>query len=241
MGLLDLPAPLFAWLDLQAGTFMPATLRLVLWALAASALSMLLYRQLSPQHRIAQIEAATLRVRRALAVHDGDMADGLRLSRRMLSLAFARLRIVSLPALTAALPVVCLMAWLSTSYGHMLPGVDSQVSVHASPQTARAVWIPDRTGPAPRVAALDGTGRVVEEKAITAPVTTVHKRAWWNVLVGNPLGYLQPDGPVDRIDLDLPRSEYLPFGPSWLRGWEFLFIGVMLIGSLALKATLRIR
>lgn len=133
------------------------------------------------------------------------------------------------------------MTWLSTSYGHMLPGGDSQVGVHASPQTARAVWIPDPYGPAPRVAALDESGRVVEERVVAVPVTTVHKRAWWNVLVGNPLGYLPADGPIDRIDLDLPRSEYLPFGPSWLRGWEFLFIGVMLIGSLTLKAGLRIR
>jgi len=239
MGLLDIPAPLFGWLDHQAGAFMPATLRLVLWALLASALSMLLYRQLSPQHRIAQIEAATRRVRRALAMHDGDMADGMRLSRRMLSLAFARLRIVSLPALAGALPVVCLMAWLSTSYGYILPATFEPVGVHASPASAHVVWIADPA--APRVAALDEAGNVVEEKAITAPVATVHKRAWWNVLVGNPLGYLPADGPVDRIDLDLQRSEYLPFGPAWLRGWEFLFIGVMLIASLGLKAGLRIR
>ena len=74
-----------------------------------------------------------------------------------------------------------------------------------------------------------------------APVSTVHQKRWWNRLIGNPAGYLPSPGDVDAVVLGLPREEYLPFGPRWLRSWIALFFAVVIIASLGLKFLWRLQ
>ena len=74
----------------------------------------------------------------------------------------------------------------------------------------------------------------------TALSPVVHKHQWWNVLIGNPAGYLDDGQPVEAVFLELPRQAYLPFGPHWTRGWEFLFIGLLFSFSSAIKIVFRI-
>jgi hypothetical protein len=81
---------------------------------------------------------------------------------------------------------------------------------------------------------------VVLERPLSAPVTVLHKTQWWNVLVANPLGYLPPDSPLDRVEIDLPRRELLPFGPWWLRTWEFVFFTTLVAVSLVIKMLFRL-
>ena len=38
-----------------------------------------------------------------------------------------------------------------------------------------------------------------------------------------------------RSSIELPKREFLPFGPDWLRGWIPFFFGVVIIVSLLLK------
>lgn len=72
------------------------------------------------------------------------------------------------------------------------------------------------------------------------PAPVVHKRQWWNALIGNPAGYLPPQGPAEAIYLDLPKKQMLAFGPDWMRGWEFLYFVLLVAGSLGLKHFWRI-
>lgn len=250
MGLLDLPAPLLSWLDDLLGDLLGPAVRLALWAASGAAFSMLLYRELTPQRRIALIEKATLRVRRRLDQHEGDFVEAMPLILRMLRLSLERLRLVVGPALIGALPIVCLAVWANASYDVVMPkdaATLSALSASALPATYKAIIIshddPSATqGSAKaRVMALDRKGDVVEEVPIGARVSNIHKRAWWNFVIGNPGGYLPADGPVEAIHLDLPKAQYLPFGPSWLRGWEGLFFTVALLSSLVLKFALKIR
>jgi hypothetical protein len=64
---------------------------------------------------------------------------------------------------------------------------------------------------------------------------------WWNRLIGNPLGYLPDDGPVERIDIDLPPRHVLSVGPEWVRTWLMPFFGALLVTSLLIKIVFRIR
>jgi hypothetical protein len=59
-------------------------------------------------------------------------------------------------------------------------------------------------------------------------------------LIGNPIGYLSANSPLEWIELGLPQQEYLPLGPSWLRAWYVVFFGVLLAASLAIKVAARI-
>jgi len=82
---------------------------------------------------------------------------------------------------------------------------------------------------------------VLDSIPLKAPVTTLHKRQWWNSLFGNPAGYIPPDARVAQIEIDLPSQEVLGFGPGWMRSWEFLFLTVLLVASIAIKVIFRIK
>jgi hypothetical protein len=244
VGLFDLPAPLFTWLDGVLGELAPAPLRLALWALIAAAVSMGLYFLLSPQRRIARAKADAVAARTALDAFDGSFAEAWPLVRNVLGSALRQLALVTWPAVLSSLPVLALLAWVSTAYGHAFPPAGADVPIHTVPQDleARLETVP-AAGTAPphrQIVVIDHTGRIVERVPWPAPVRTIHKQKWWNLLLGNPAGYLPEAGPLERIDLDIPPKEYLPVGPDWLKAWYTLFFGVLLVASLAIKVFARI-
>ena len=247
MGLFDLPAPLLSWLDGGLGALAPPTLRLALWGLIGGVASMALYWLLSPQRKIAGAKAAALRARRDLDAYDGEFADAWPLIGNMLRLALRQLRLVLWPALVASAPAICLLAWASSNYGYSFPGTLTDVAVRTSPSQLQAEVetpplsaVPRADAPAPRIVVADQAGHVISTIPWAAPIATIHKRQWWNLLVGNPAGYLPDDAAVERIELELVPNEYLPFGPSWLRPWYGVFFAALLAGSLALKLAARI-
>jgi type II secretory pathway pseudopilin PulG len=238
--LLDLPAPLFAGLDGLLSSLAAPTLRLALWGVIAAAVSMGVYWLLSPQTRIVQAKADALAARRALDAYDGEFATAWPLIGRVLRTAVRQLGLVTWPALLGSLPVLALLVWLSTAYGHAFPDDGADIPVRALPEAGatRAQPVPAEGGH--QVVVLDDTGHVVERILLSAPVPTIHKRQWWNALVGNPIGYLPDSSPLEWIELGLPQREYLSFGPAWLRAWYVVFFGVLLAASLAIKVAARI-
>lgn len=246
MGLLDLPAPVFAGLDSLLSSLAPPTMRLALWGVIAAALSMGAYWLLSPQTRIAQAKADALAARRALDAYDGELAGAWPLMGRVLRTALRQLGLVTSPAVLGSLPVLALLAWLSTTYGHDFPADGADIPVRTTPQAgeARVQTVQaeaDAAAEAGRqVVVVDQAGNVVERFLLSAPVPTIHKRQWWNALIGNPIGYLPDSSPLEWIELGLPQREYLPVGPSWLRAWYVVFFGVLLAASLGIKVAGRI-
>ena len=248
MGLLDLPGPLLGWLDGALSHLITAPgLRLALWGAAGAVLSMALYWALSPQARIARIKTEAAAARQRLDSYDGAFADAWPLIGRMLRLALRQLAVVTWPAVLASLPVLCLIVWLSTAYGHSFPAADQAVEVRAFPASLQARLTnghdpgAGQEGSRPHIEIADAAGRTIGDLDLAAPVSTVHKREWWNALIGNPAGYLPNEWPVERVEIDLPRTEYLPFGPWWLRSWEAVFFGTLLACSVAIKLAFRIQ
>lgn len=245
MGLLDIPAPLFAWLDQLLGGVLPASARLALWGIAAAILSMGLYRVLSSQERITIVKAKAAEARRALDAYDGEFAGAWPLISETLRLALRQIGLVIGPAVAASVPVLCLIVWLSTAYGHSFPAPGSDVDIRTVPQELQARWVDEvplsqEAATPPHVVVADEAGRIIGDFALPAPVSTLHKRAWWNAILGNPAGYLPDTVSLDRIEIDLPRREFVSFGPSWIRGWEGVFFTVLIAGSVAMKIGFRI-
>ena len=246
MGLLDLPAPLFASLDDVLGRFAPAPWRLVLWGLIAAAFSMGAYFLLSPQRRIARAKADALDARRALDAYDGEFAGAWPLIRNVLKSALRQLGLVTWPAVVSSLPVLALLVWMSTAYGYGFPEPGAAVAIRTVPNGLEArletVGSP-ATAPSEQhreIVVIDASGEVLQRLPWQAPVATMHKREWWNALLGNPAGYLPESGLLERIDLDLPAKEYLPVGPAWLKAWYVPFFGVLLVASIVIKVLARI-
>ena len=237
MGLFDLPGPLLSWLDGGLGQVAPPTLRLILWGLLGGAASMALYWLLSPQGKIAAGKADAAAARRALDAYEGEFGDAWPLIRRVLGQALRQLRLVLWPALVASLPAICLIVWVSTAYGYSFPARGSDVEIRTTPDHLQATL----ADASPRaIVVTDAAGEALGTIPWAAPVDTIHKRQWWNLLFGNPAGYLPADAELERLELALAPNEYLPFGPAWLRAWYTVFFTALVVGSLAVKLIWRI-
>jgi hypothetical protein len=243
VGLFDLPASALTRLDAWLAAVLPAVWRLVLWGVVAAVVTMALYWRLSPQQRLGEAKRRLAASKVALDRFDGEFKDALPLMRTMLSQALRQVGLVTGPAIIAMLPVLCLVTWLSTTYGYSFPGAGVAIRVHTLPETFSTTLdaaLPTADDPHPRLLMSDRSGRIVHEQVLGAPVTTLHKRQWWNALIGNPAGYLPDTLGVERIDIALPRNAYVPFGPAWLHGWEAVFFVGLLITALAIKLGFRI-
>ncbi len=243
MGIFDLPAPLFVWADQALGGFLSPTLRLVFWGLIGAVLSMGLYWLFSPQGKLTDVKVRALEARRQLNAFDGEFAEAWPMMRRMLGLSLKQLAMTTLPALLASLPVLALIVWLGTAYGYNMPD-GGEIGVHTTPASdvSGEVRTPENASPGnpPRLVVTEQGGEVIGDISLDAPVPTIHKKRWWNALIGNPLGYLPEDGRIDAIAFDLPEKDYLGFGPGWLRPWYVLFFTILVLGSLAIKMVGRI-
>ena len=116
MDLLDFPAPVFAALDGGMAALLPPLMRLALWALLASVVTMELYRLLSPQARIAELKAEFAAKKQALDAFDGDFEEAWPMMRGMLGAAFKRVGIVLPGTLVAAFPLLLLLVWIDSAY-----------------------------------------------------------------------------------------------------------------------------
>lgn len=239
MGIFDLPAPLFAWIDQVISGVASPTLRLVFWGLVAAALSMGLYWLLSPQGKLNDVKIRALEARQKLNAFDGEFADAWPMMRSMLGLSLKQLGMTTMPAILASIPVLALIVWLGTAYGYSLPADGEPVGVQMTPAAEASAEVRKgevaSDGNPPRLVVTDAGGDVLSEISLEAPVPTIHKKQWWNTLIGNPLGYLPDDGEIEAIAFDLPEIEYLNFGPGWLRPWYVLFFTILVLGSLAIK------
>lgn len=240
MGFLDLPGPALSWTDLALAAIVPDAVRLAIWGVVAALSSMGLYWLISPQRRLARVAAEERRVKDRLRDDATELTEGLASAARLLRLSFWRLGLVLGPASIAVLPVLCLMVWLQTQYAYDLPEPGSAVPVRIQPEIAKGEFVAPGDE-APRVDVRDDQGALLQSVPLTAPVPVIHKRAWWNVLIGNPSGYLPPDAPIDRIEIALPEKRYLSVGPDWAGSWEAVFLITLLAGSLLLKVVFRIR
>lgn len=228
-----------SWVDgLMSG--LPGALRLAIWALLAAAVSMALYRLTSPQAALQEIRGRRAEVQRRLNAYDGPMGGAMPLLGASLRLALLQLLRVLLPTAIAAVPLVVLILWLDMTYGYQFPAPGSEVAVRTDPPAAQARLrsFPD-DGDSWVVSVVDGD-RPEHDIALSAPVPAIAKHHWWNIVVGNPAGYLPAESAIDVITLDLPYREYWSVGPGWLRTWHVAFFAAMFAASLAIKLRFRI-
>ncbi|EPC00332.1 hypothetical protein L861_07490 [Litchfieldella anticariensis FP35 = DSM 16096] len=237
MGLLDLPAPLFAWLDQIMAMGLPGAIRLMVWAAIGGAVTLLLYRLLSPQAKIGRAKRAAREARQRLNEFDGELTDAGPLIRHQFVAAFKHIGLVVPSTLVAMLPLLALLVWLDTSYSHTYPSEGDTPKMVASPGGLDIEWaiIDDKA----HINILEDN-RLRAEFTLSAPVPVIEQRHWWNWLVANPLGYLPQESGIERVEIDLPQSSYLPVGPDWMRSWMAIFFPVMLIVSLFIYRWARI-
>jgi hypothetical protein len=239
LGLFDLPAPLLQWVDERVTSVVPAAVSIAMWAVLGGVVCLELYRVVSPQERIGRIKRDARTAQQRLSAYDGEMEGAWPLMKSMLGLSLKRVGIVIPATLVAAYPVIALLVWMSSAYGHVFPSQGQSVDVSvAAPLEGR--WIQGGSQSPPQVQAMQPDGSTIIDVPLEAAVPVLHKRQWWNRLMENPAGYLPDDAPVDEVRIDLPRRELHGFGPSWMRGWEAIFLPVLFVSALTYKIVRRI-
>lgn len=251
-GLFNLLYPLLDAFDGSLG-FLPAVLRVVVLGILSGAVAMGLYVLLSNQSRIRAQKEEIQRIRGELAAAKDDFAETMRLSRRNLAASFKLLGVVIGPALLSSLPLLAVIGWLAAHYGYVLPASGTPVPVAFEPAGAAvAVEPPEALTPTPEGPRLlwphpgaaprfvEGGSPVYQGPPADLPATIVHKREWWNWLLGNEAGYVRPDADLEAITFDLAPRVLVPGVPSWLGGWEAVYFIAVFAASLLIKFGFRI-
>ncbi|QKK02404.1 MAG: hypothetical protein HND55_06925 [Pseudomonadota bacterium] len=256
LGILDWPGIVFGWINELLLFVLPLPVTLIFWAFVSGWATMWVYRAVSNQDKLAALKPQVKVVQNKLRRYDGEfsgliplISENFRLSGRHIGLAIG-------PAIVAGIPVLFVLVWASNEYGTYFPETGAPVNVEVvsdqverdadnwrwhdteakhlpsavdEPLRWRIGW-PEQTA---RLTTADGQTAVALPPDEPAPI--LHKRKWWNLLIGNPAGYLAAGNPVESIRMDLPTHDMLPFGPGWARSWLFVYLVVVVIVSLGYK------
>ena len=241
MGLFDLPAPLFSIPTALLSGLLPPAILIVLWGVVGAVVGVELYRLFSPQQRLTVLKTELRSAQEQLSGYDGELAGAWPIMGRLLRLAFSRLALVLPAAILSSLPLLALIVWLDTVYGRSLPAAGQEVTATTPSADFVAHWSGANGDKVPHVIVTDRAGQTVADVALRAPVDRIEKRRWWNLLFGNPVGYLPNQSAIDRIDLALPRQELIDIGPRWLRGWEPIFFAALLLCAIPLSLFRRVQ
>lgn len=257
LGILDWPGIVFGLINDLLLFVLPLPLTLVLWAALSGWATMWVYRATSNQDKLAALKPQVKAVQQKLATYDGEFSGLIPLIRENFRLSGRHIGLAIGPALIAGIPVLFVLVWGSNEFGVYFPEPGSRVNVAVSSDSVERSadnwrWIGiDEARHLPsavdeplrwRLSWPEASARLETaggEAAVAlppeSPTPVLHKRHWWNLLIGNPAGYLSEDSPVDSIRLGLPSHEILPVGPGWVRGWLFTYFVVLIAFSLGFK------
>jgi hypothetical protein len=247
-GLLNIAYPVLGTVDGWLAVLLPAWLRLAFWGALSGVVAMALYVALSSQGRLQALKARSAELRAAVARTE-DAGEAARLALQNVKLSFRFLGAVLGPALLSGIPVLFVLAWISAAYSYALPVPGQAVPLTVEPPEAVVAVAPAAPGDRLAVAWPEAGGDVTLQEGANAPLVVpaedlslgiVHKRRWWNWLLGNEAGYLPDAGRADAVVLALPDREVLPLGPSWMRGWAFTYFVSLVVASLVVKFAFRI-
>lgn len=253
MSLFGLALPAFAVVDDFMAVHLGPLPRLMIWGALMGTLVMLLYRLISPQGKLARIRSEAASSRRQMAEFDGEFSELMPLVRHSLKLSLRQIGWIFFPALVASLPLISCLIWLDSAYGYGTPSSSQSVHLAVWPETEHIHSLPaaalDRRSDGWRVEwpPPDTTVTLIDRQGATLAVLdgppsgdAIEPRRWWNALIGNPMGYLPSDSPIDRIEFKLSPADLVDLGPSWIRGWEAPFFLSLIVLSILFKVAFRI-
>ncbi|MEM1111534.1 MAG: hypothetical protein AAGI11_06470 [Pseudomonadota bacterium] len=254
-GLFDYPSFFLDLIQFPASALLPDWLSIALWALGVSSLSMYMYGRLSQQDVLAELGPSRDDARQRLAAYDGPFAGLPPLIRENLSLSRQHLWLTFVPALLSGLPVIVVLVWMSNAFGAFSPAAATPVSVVVKSYTpyelhwrpaaaARRIsathWVLLWPEDGEKLTLLSGSGDQLLQLPTPRPTVILHPRLWWNDLIANPGGYLEPGNNLIEVRLGVPERQIVPIGPSWMRGWFPYFLALLVAFSLMFKRIWRL-
>ncbi|MEN8128751.1 MAG: hypothetical protein ABFS45_00870 [Pseudomonadota bacterium] len=238
---------------LMAG-WLSELVRICVWGFVSGAAAMLLYLVTSDQESIVVLKKETSDLRKRMLKEDLPYNEVMNLMKENLLVSFRFLRKVLTPSLLASIPVLLIALWLGAFLTYTLPENSESVSMDIVPPDSELSFKPENRfikhgdkvyflpgKNADPVSILSNKGLVYSGRPDNGPVSVVYKRQWWNTLVENGAGYIEPESPAQEIRWNFPRKLFLESVPAWVATWEFPFFFSVFIVAFVLKVVLRIQ
>ena len=252
MGFFDILNPVFTGIETYLLSWIPAWARVALYGLGSGIVTMLLYAKVSNQDALTQGKSASKEALSALRKLDPEAEFDVVLAtmRKAIAAPLRQAKNAAIPALWASLPLIFVLVWLDNSYSYQAPPVGSSIqaltepfvplqesdSVHRTEgQTYSLTW--PESG---QIELQSLSGDLIISIPSSTHVPLIHKRKWWNMLIGNPAGYIDESAPFDSVEFTHTPRELIGFGPHWIRSWLFIYFAVLMASSIAIKVKFKI-
>jgi len=254
MGFFDWLTPILNWFDDLISPVIPLTFILIIWALISALLGVLTFRKLCQFDRLTDTKTQLKSAQQTMIDHDGDFADLLPLAWQNIKLSLKRMGITLWPALTSIIPVMFILVFLSNRYDLQAPAQGMLVPYTVTAETEQGgepdwYWLnqdnmqkhkqlhwPEKTT---TLTLTNGDTEVFS--APFKPVGIIHKKHWWNLLIGNPAGYLSEDSPIKQITFEFPQKTVPDWMQNYLGGWLWFYLLVTVLFSVVLMIRLKIK
>ncbi|MBL4659313.1 MAG: hypothetical protein JKY19_03080 [Alcanivoracaceae bacterium] len=250
MAFFDIFAPVLSLFDDMIEPFTSTFIRLVFWAYIAAMISSVIFKRLSNPEKINALKIKLKAMQDQLNQHEGEFAELKDLAVNTIKLSMKRMVLTFIPALLASIPVIFLLTYLSNRYELHEPVVNEVVPININwekldanntvsifkrdelikKENINSISWPEKN----QILNLIDDTTNIEILIFPSPISRIiHKKKWWNNLIGNPAGYLAEDSSISSIEFNYQQQEIISFGPKWIRGWLFIFFFMTMIFSVA--------
>lgn len=238
MALFDLLAPVLSSIDKFIEPFTNSFIRISFWALVSALITTIVFKKLSNPKNISHLKTKLKAMQAELNQHDGEFSELKTLAIDTIKLSIKRMGLSFLPAMLASIPIVFVLTYLSNKYELAHPKDNEIVPIKITWENLKEnnqISIIQNnkllnSGNITSFSWQEKNTRLVNlsdgQDIITIPFpisSIVHKKQWWNTLIGNPAGYLDEKSQVSSVEFSFKHQEIIYFGPEWVRGWLFIF------------------
>lgn len=252
MGFFDILNPVFTGIETYCLSWIPAWARVALYGLVSGIATMLLYARFSNQDALTEGKRASKEALSKLRELDpeADFNVVLATMRKAMAEPLKQAKTAAIPALWASLPLVFVLVWLDNSYSYQAPSAGSKIQALTEPfvplqegngvhraegQTYSLTW--PESG---EIELKELTGDLIISIPASTQVPLIHKREWWNIIIGNPAGYIGESAPIISVAFAIPPRELIDFGPHWLRSWVVFYFAALMATAVAIKVKFKI-
>jgi len=239
MGLFDVLSPFFLSFDDLLKPFTNSLFRISFWALISAIVSSFAFKKLSNPTKISQLKTKLKAKQNQLNQHDGEFSELKNLAIDTIKLSIKRMVLTFIPALLASIPILFILTYLSNQYELKQPQLNDSIHLNIEWQKDKNQQLVQTQN---NTTIKSGAIETINWPAINNPIylqnstgnvtimsfpfnisNIIHKKQWWNTLIGNPAGYLTDDSDINSISFDFKPQQIIGFGPPWVRSWLFIY------------------
>ena len=258
MGFFDLLSPVLSWFDNLVSPFTNEFVRITFWALVSALITSLVFKKLSNPDKISSLKTDLKAKQKELNNHDGEFSEIKDLAIDTMKLSIKRMGLTFMPAMLASIPIIFVLTYLSNNYGLMQPNTGDPIPIQvtweqSSKESLISIVQDGKTLESGEINSINWPSdskaiELVEKQNSNILIqfpsqlsSIIHKKQWWNSLIGNPIGYLNDDSNVSHIEFAFKNNKIIEIGPEWMHGWLFVFFFMTILFSIVFLFIFKIK